>query len=364
MKGKVIIAVTNDLSYDQRMIKTANTLVALGYAVKMVGRVRPNSIPLIQEGFEQFRLNCFFDKGKLFYLEFNIRLFFFLLNQAFDKIIAVDLDTIIPVYYAGKRRGARLYYDAHEYFTEVPELVHRPFVKKCWKWIERRFVPKFHYHYTVSTGLVHLFKNDYGIDFALIRNMPLKSNRSIHAFDDKKEKYILYQGSLNDGRGLEYMIRAMQSIEGIKLKLAGEGDLSQSLRNQVKSLHLEDKVQFLGYVKPTDLIEITAHAYMAVNLLENKGLNYYYSLANKFFDYVQWGVPSVNMNFPEYAAIIEKYHCGILLDDLNESSIAEIIHRLLNDKELYLTIQRNCLAAAESLIWENEAAVFTEKLDF
>lgn len=364
MKGKVIIAVTNDLSYDQRMIKTANTLVALGYAVKMVGRVRPNSIPLVQEGFEQIRLNCIFDKGKLFYLEFNIRLFFFLLTQEFDKIIAVDLDTIIPVYYAGKRRGAGLYYDAHEYFTEVPELVHRPLVKKCWKWIERKFVPKYHHHYSVSSGLVNLFKSDYGIDFALIRNMPLKSNRIMQSLDDKREKYILYQGSLNDGRGLEYMIRAMQSIDGIVLKLAGEGDLSNALREQVRYLNLEDKVIFLGYVKPADLIEITAKAYIAINLLENKGLNYYYSLANKFFDYVQWGIPSVNMNFPEYASIIEKYGCGVLLNDLTESQIIKIIQQLLIDKDLYLTIQRNCIKASESLIWENEAIVFTEKLDF
>ncbi|MBK7957308.1 MAG: hypothetical protein IPK03_03860 [Bacteroidetes bacterium] len=70
------------------------------------------------------------------------------------------------------------------------------------------------------------------------------------------------------------------------------------------------------------------------------------------------------MNFPEYASIIEKYGCGVLLNDLTESQIIEIIQQLLNDKDLYLTIQRNCIKASESLIWENEAIVFTEKLDF
>ncbi len=77
MKPKqIILTVTNDLSYDQRMQRISTTLVKIGYDVLLVGRKRSLSIPLKTMPFEQKRLRCWFNKGKLFYIEYNIRLFF------------------------------------------------------------------------------------------------------------------------------------------------------------------------------------------------------------------------------------------------------------------------------------------------
>ena len=77
-----------------------------------------------------------------------------------------------------------------------------------------------------------------------------------------------------------------------QLWLVGEGDLSVKLRELVKSYKLDQKVKFKGYLKPTELPEITAKATIGLNLLENTSLNYYYSLANKAFDYIQAEIPA------------------------------------------------------------------------
>ncbi|MDB5283065.1 MAG: glycosyl transferase group 1, partial [Bacteroidota bacterium] len=140
---RIILTVTNDLSYDQRMQKICRSLADGGYDVELVGRKRSFSIPLNEEPFHQTRLNCWFDKGKMFYLEFNLRLFFYLMFSSFDAACAIDLDTIAAVYLSGNLKGAKLAYDAHEYFTEVPEVVRRPAIKKAWLCVERTFVPKF-----------------------------------------------------------------------------------------------------------------------------------------------------------------------------------------------------------------------------
>src|SRR5688572_26752370 len=120
---KLLFAVTNDLTYDQRMQRICRSLSAWGYDVELIGRERELSVPLSSETFRQTRLNCFFSKGKLFYLEYNLRLLFYLLFTRFDAVCAIDLDTIVPVFIIGKLKGAKLIYDAHEYFTEVPEVV-------------------------------------------------------------------------------------------------------------------------------------------------------------------------------------------------------------------------------------------------
>ncbi|HJS53916.1 MAG TPA: hypothetical protein VJ765_05210, partial [Chitinophagaceae bacterium] len=93
---KIIFTVTNELTYDQRMQRICSTLAGAGYDVLLVGRKLKTSPPLSNKHYGQRRLNCCFKKGKLFYTEFNIRLFFFLLFKKMDCICAIDLDTILP----------------------------------------------------------------------------------------------------------------------------------------------------------------------------------------------------------------------------------------------------------------------------
>ena len=78
-KYKIVFTVTNDLSTDQRMIRICSTLADAGYEVTLVGRKLNNSEALQSFTFAQQRINCMFTKGKFFYLEYNIRLFIFLL---------------------------------------------------------------------------------------------------------------------------------------------------------------------------------------------------------------------------------------------------------------------------------------------
>jgi hypothetical protein len=98
---KIIFTVTNDLNHDQRMIRICTALAA-NYDVHLIGRVLPHSKPIVNQSFTQHRLNVWFQKGKLFYAEYNIRLFFFLLKKQFDMVCGIDLDTILPCYLVSK----------------------------------------------------------------------------------------------------------------------------------------------------------------------------------------------------------------------------------------------------------------------
>ncbi len=324
----------------------------------LVGRRLDSSIPLQDRAFGQHRISCRFRRGKLFYLEYNLRLLFFLFRQPFDRICAVDLDTLVPAFLVSSIRSKTCIYDAHEYFTEVPEVVDRPFTKAVWEFVARRFIPRLRYAYTVGPRLAGIFEERYGIPFATIRNLPLRQSEHILPPGPQQDKIILYQGRLNTGRGLETAIRAMHQIEGAVLWLAGEGDLSEALRQMVEHEKLGDKVRFLGYLQPAALRELT--------LLENKGLSYYYSLANKAFDYVQAGLPSIQMDFPEYRALQEKYQVFALLETLEVNALVKVIRHLLEGSGKWEKLHRNCLTAREALCWEHEEiqlAAFYQAMD-
>ena len=65
-------------------------------------------------------------------------------------------------------------------------------------------------------------------------------------------------------------------------------------------------------------------------------------------------LPQVSMNFPEYQSINESFETAVLIDDLNEETIAGAINRLLNDRQLHDRLQQNCLKAREVLNWQEE----------
>jgi glycosyltransferase involved in cell wall biosynthesis len=349
---RLVFSVTNDLVYDQRMQRICATLAEAGHEVTLVGRLRRSSPELTSTKYQQVRLFCWFERGKLFYLEYNLRLLWWLLWHSFEVYTGIDLDTLLPNLFVARIKGKKCFYDAHEYFTEVPEVVDRPFTKSIWEIVARFAIPRVDKAYTVGPALAQIFQDRYGIPFQVVRNVPLRSGHQ--PVQKPVQPIILYQGVLNVGRGLETAIAAMQHIEGAELWLAGEGNLSVALRQLAKDLQLDTKVKFLGYIPPHDLRNITNKAYIGLNLLENRGQSYYYSLANKAFDYIQSAVPSIQMNFPEYLALQTEYRVFYLLQNLAIEPLVVAIQRLLTDDELYLNLQSECQKAAEIWCWDKE----------
>ena len=336
------------------MIRICSSLSGSGHEVYLVGRRLPESALLASRAFRQKRLRCFFRKGKLFYLEYNLRLLLYLLSQKMDIIHAVDLDTILPAVICKRWKGVRVIYDAHEYFTETPEVVRRPLVQKVWSKVADWAVPRVDAAFTVGPALAGIMSERYDRPFGCVRNVPMA--RPFPERDKREQPpVILYQGALNEGRGLETMIRAIPDIPHVQLWLAGEGDLSGSLRQQVAAQPaLKDRIRFLGFLRPEDLAAITPRATLGLNLLENTGLSYYYSLANKAFDYIQAGVPAIHMNFPEYRTLADRYGAIALLDELSPTRLARLINDLLDSPNRLEQLRAECKNAAPLLTWERE----------
>lgn len=337
------------------MIRICSALQAAGHDVLLIGREKPHAPILQPQPFAQRRLRCFFHTGKAFYLEYNLRLLVFLLRHRADVINAVDLDTLLPCYCVARWRRIPCVYDAHEYFTEVPELVRRPWVQRVWEALADLLIPTLQYAYTVGPALADVLSRRYGIPFGWVRNVPLPypaTPRIEHTSDTPK--VILYQGMLNEGRGLETAIAAMPHLPDCTLWIAGDGDLVETLRQEAKALDVTDRVRFLGFIPPDQLPDLTRQAWLGLNLLENRGLSYYYSLANKAFDYIQAGVPSVQMNFPEYAALQARYAPFLLLEELTVTALVAAITPLLEQPADYRVLEERCCIAAQDLHWENE----------
>ena len=349
-KKRIYFTVTTDLTYDQRMIRICTSLANAGYEVMLVGRKVQTSLPLIPQPFRQKRIHCIFEKGKLFYAEFNCRLFLYLLFKKMDIIVSIDLDTILPVLFITRIKNIMRVYDAHELFCEMKEIVSRPSIYKWWKRIERYSVPEFIHGYTVNKQIADEFRKMYRVEYPVIRNIALLGE--INSFP-KPAHFILYQGAVNEGRSFETLIPAMKKVNG-KLVICGDGNFMKQAIQLVKQCQLEGKVIFKGKVTPEELRKITTEAYIGITLFDDAGLSNYYSLANRFFDYLQAGIPQLCVDYPAYREINDQYQVAVMIKNISAENLAIQLNNLLSNEVMYDTIRQNCIRAREVFNWQEE----------
>lgn len=334
------------------MQRICGTLANNGFQVILAGRKLKESKALSPQSFQQKRIKCFFNKGFAFYSEYNLRLFFWLLFQKADAICAIDLDTIIPCLFASYLKRCKRIYDAHELFTEQKEIITRPAVHKFWLAIEKFAVPKYKLGYTVNNFIVEELNRRYGVNYGIVRNLPVLT--PLASGGRKPEQpFIIYQGAVNEGRSFETLIPAMRIVNA-KLIICGKGNFFEQTKELINENNVQNKVELKGYVEPTTLKQLTPTAHVAVTIFEQTGLNQFYSLSNRFFDYIMAGVPQVCVNYPEYKLINDQYNIALMIDDTKPGTIAAALNNLFNDTVLHEQLRHNCVIAREHLNWASE----------
>jgi len=332
---KVIISVTNDLVSDQRVNRSCVEMHNLGFNVLLIGRKLRNSPDLQQRIYNTHRMKLLFEKGFLFYAEYNIRLFLFLLFKKCDILFANDLDTLLANYLIKKVKRVPLIYDSHEYYTETPELVNRPRVQAVWKRIERRVFPKLKYVFTVNQSIALLFEKEYKVNVRVMRNVPFfrkptaKYSRKELGIPDNEAVIILQGAGINIQRGAEELVEAMTFINNAILLIVGNGDVIDTLKETVKKKSLSKKIIFFPRQDFEHLHSFTVHS------------------ASKL---------------PEVEKVVNDYNIGEIIPDHNPEKIAQSINEMLNNKQKLELYQQNCLKSATKLCWENEKRVLTDVL--
>lgn len=352
---RIILAVTNDLVGDQRLHRVCTTLHEAGHSVLLVGRELPQSVA-VQREYATHRMRLRNLRGKLFYAEYNLRLLLFLLRTPADALTANDLDTLPAMYLAARLKGCCLFYDSHEYFTEVPELIHRPATRRVWLWIEQRLFPRLKTVYTVNQSLADIYAQLYGVAVTAIRNVPFR--REAVTATPSDTRILLYQGALNVGRGIELMIEAMAHLpEKYTLWIIGRGDIEDALRKHCEAQGLAHRVRFYGFIPLHELPPLTAQAALGFSLEEDLGLNYRYASPNKVYDYIQSGIPVLISDLPEMRLTIETYKVGELLTaaERTPAQLAQRVQAICENPAVHRRYAEACHVAAEALCWERES---------
>lgn len=360
MNKKIIVSVISDVVTDRRVQKECNTLHKMGYEVLLIGRKSKNTFLLNELNYKVIRFKNLFRSGPLMYLVFNIQLFFYLLFQKADILWSNDLDTLLPNFIISRLKNRKLVYDSHEYFTQS---VYKKTSGKIWEKLENFLFSKLSNVITVSDSIKNVYEKKYKIPVTVIRNVPYKI---IHNTISKKialpsyKKILIMQGiGLNENRGAEEAVLAMQYLpDDFNLYFIGTGTIISKLKKMTMDLNLSHKVIFIDVLPYYEMMEYTKQCFLGL-IFEKIDItdHHRFALPNKFFDYINAGIPVLSSKAIEIKLLVEKFEIGDFIENFNPSEIAAKITRIEKNKELYNLWKYNTVKASEELNWENEEKI-------
>ncbi|MDO5616012.1 MAG: glycosyltransferase [Cruoricaptor ignavus] len=348
---KVLVSAFSSLYTDQRIEKVCETLHKNGFSIELIGNDWGGAGEM-QRPYSFSRISLKSKSLRLAYPEFNWKLYKELKIKA-DKntiLLANDLDALLPNVMIAKKLNIPLVFDSHEIFTEMPAIQGRA-TQKIWRFLERKLMTSVKYMMTESFSYADWFQKKYGVNPIVVRNIPRKIASEIQ-FPTNEPKIILYQGAINQSRGIPQTIKAMHHVDNATFVIAGDGPKKTEYENLVEQEQLQNKVKFLGKLHPTELRKVTKTADVGISLEENGGVSYLYSLPNKVADYIQSRVPLVMINFPEMMRVYKDFKVGEIVENHEPEIIAEKLKLVLErGRNFYLP---ELDKAAQILCWEEE----------
>jgi glycosyltransferase involved in cell wall biosynthesis len=115
-------------------------------------------------------------------------------------------------------------------------------------------------------------------------------------------------------------------------------------------------IHFQDAVKTEEISIYTSSADIGLHVAENKSLSYYYSLPNKFFEYIHANLPVIVSEFPEMVNVLNKYECGWAVAPENQNEFKNLVLSItfddINKKSNQL---RRC---AEDFSWQKESEIY------
>jgi len=178
------------------------------------------------------------------------------------------------------------------------------------------------------------------------------SPASTNSHPDSKEKIILFFGYIRQYKGIDILLESLygvlEEIEGVKLILAGEGNLTPYI-DAIDDLKPAVEV-YNDYISDKKVAELFCRA--SVVVLPYTQMSGQSGVINVAFAF---GKPVVATDICGLNEAIENNVTGLLVPPKDSKLLAEAIIKILKDKKLRLEISNNVSNKSLELSWNNIA---------
>ena len=326
-----------DVTGSSRALRQIATMHAMGLRVATVGFGTPRDAGALPSGVEATALPFPSGGGPRMFAAAHRGARAAALARPARLVWASDLHVLPAAAAAARRHGARLAYDAREWYAGVDSAAGRPLVGRVWAAVEARFAPRCDAVFTVNDAIAdriaaarHIARPVVLHNVADTPPMPRTGalRRRLGLPDD--QPLVLYQGLFRPGRGLPHLVRAMADVPDAALVLIGEGAQEDEIRALASRL-LPGRTHVLPFTPPRALAALTPDADMGALALEPLTESLRLALPNKLFEYAAAGVPVLaGAGIVPLRAAVEAHGAGVVADPEDTPALAAAIRRGLD----------------------------------
>jgi len=363
----------NSIKSDARVVAEAKSLIKNGYNVTVIEWDRKGFSKRREEyegiKIERVRMKMTFSNPSnlmLHLILFNIITFLRLLSKNFDIVHCHDFDTLIAGLFAGKLKGKKAVYDAHEIYPLMVQPYASKIMVKAISVVELLLIKKVDALITVSEIQVDYFKewvrskvkisvvmnckdpNDFKTSKKEIRELKVK-------FGIENHFIILYDGWLIPGNGLEELFSAIEKLDGqirdMMAVICGDGYAEEEFKKMVKEKNIENYVKFVGKIQSKDIplfVNTCDIMYLVYNSINKYA---FFRTPVRLFEAIIAGKPIIASNFGIVKQIVEKGGIGLLVNPEEIDELCRALLRLRYDNKLRERLTERAKSMSDTYNW-------------
>ena len=364
MGKKVIIAFLGNVKYDARCINISNTLFNYGYKVIIVDELDGENNILEHDRFKIIHIDTKTKTGITRYWKYHFNVQKIARYEKPDIFISADLFSLAVCSYQNKH--CIKIFDSREIYSKLASLVGKPIKQFFWFLYEKKYYKKMDKVLVTAEKDKDFLISQYGYkDIEIIFNFPaIQTNKCKINLRDKfkiteNNKIFIYQGVVQEGRGIEEMINLLTYFKDCVACIVGDGEYKSEIINLVQKLKITNRVFFTGKIPYTELLSLTKQADIGFSLIQPLSESYKQALPNKLFEYGLAGIPTIGSDFIEMKIYIKKFKLGIAVPSSSVREHINAVQKLLmwdDSNRLINTVKDN-------LTWESQESKFIKIFD-
>jgi len=272
-----------------------------------------------------------------------------------------DPELIIPGLFL-RLKGKKVIFDVHE---NIPEQIRAKQWVPCRKLIAGlypvvNFICRRFFYLILAESSYEKIYGKLSRKYVIVQNMPDIKKLAPFYHNDRSENGVFYIGRVSENRGIFVVLEALKVLGqkniDFRFHCVGEIDrlIYERLVKEVAATGLKPHVTFYGRLTLEEGYRYSSVCAVGLSILKPIA-NFTESYSTKIFEYMAVGLPVITSDFPLYKGVVEKQGCGICVNPLDPTEIANAIQWLLEHPSEAEAMGKSGIAAVKQYYnWENE----------
>jgi glycosyltransferase involved in cell wall biosynthesis len=273
--------------------------------------------------------------------------FFFLLKNECNVIHACDLDTLMPAVLVKLIKKVKLCYTIYDFYaSNLPDgrfALLRKLVRRLVASVEKFGIRFTNVLFLVDESRVEQVKGTRIKKLVYIYNSPpdyfaTRGKPETESLSGTSTITMFYAGAIHRSRGLEYIVKAVEELENVRLFIAGTGPdkgIIEDAHRRCKRIH------YLGQIPYAEVIERTVATDILFAFYDTKIPANRYASPNKLFEAMMCAKPIIVSDGSSMTNIVKEENCGLIVPYGDIEAIKVAMLELKNSPQLRRRLGEN-----------------------